>query len=224
MLWLFSFFFLFNVNASTPNKVLKPKKTVISKPDQLKEALDKLQKTWDATRSYQTQFKQKVTSKLSKSTDVVEGTLSVMKPGKLRWEEVGTGNLQILNGKEVYLIQPNPIRKSRTVDIYTDVNKMLAQRALSFLTGEGKFETFYNVSLVTQAKDQLSLKFIPKDTKAQETLVAEIDKNSYFLRSLSSETVDSKVQLEFSTIRMNVALDETLFSYVPEPNDVVHKQ
>lgn len=189
----------------------------------LGQIIENLQKTWDATKSYETSFKQSVSSKRMGTKDESAGTLSVIKPDKLRWESTTDGSIQIMNGKKLVLIQENRRRKNRVVDMYQDLSKAVDTRPLRFLAGKAKFKDVYNIRLVSQNGTMAELKLVPKED-ASETLIAEIDKNSYFLRSLTTDSVDSKVRIDFSGIKTNVTLDDAQFEYKPKQKDVVHNQ
>lgn len=184
--------------------------------------LESVQKAWDEVKSYQSSFKQIIFAKRLGTKEESTGTLYVVKPDRLRWESKTDGSVQIMNEKKLTVIQKNKRRQSTVVDLYGDLTKVMDPKPLSFLSGKAKFKDLYVVSLLSENKDVAELKFAAKGNPA-ETLVAEIDKNSYLLRSLTSETVDSRVRTEFTSTKTNTKLDEKLFEYVPGPKDVVHK-
>lgn len=187
------------------------------------EVVSKLQKVWDATQSYKAKFKQIIISKRIGTRDENDGTLSVVKPNRLRWESETNGNMQILNGKKLVNIQKNKRRKNRTVDIYSDVKKAMGSTALNFLSGKAKFKELYNVKLVSETPKQAELKLTSKK-EGEETLIAEVDKASYLLRSLTTENTDSQVRIEFSDIKTNVPLDDKLFEFKAEPKDIIQEE
>jgi chaperone LolA len=184
------------------------------------KALAKLQEAWDETKSYQADFTQTVKSKGSGlDEDPSSGTLSVVKPNKLRWEDKTSKASQILNGKQHWEIAENVRRKSRTVTHRADVSGLMARSALAILVGAGKFKDFYNVKLLSQDSKKATLQLIPK-TDASETLIAEIDKNGYVLRSLTTDSADSKVVVEFKNIQRNTKFPDKLFEYEKRDGDV----
>lgn len=183
--------------------------------------LEKLQKAWDAAETYQASFKQVVFAKRLGTRDETQGTLSVVKPNKLRWESTTDGTVQIMNGKQLFVVQPNKRRGTTVVDIYHDISKAMDPKPLSFLSGKAKFRDIYRVELLSETPKVAEMKFIPKHDSS-ESLVAEIDKSSYLLRSLTSETVDSRVRTEFSGTKTNVKLEDKLFEYKPKETDIVH--
>jgi chaperone LolA len=183
-------------------------------------ALAKLQASWDETKSYSADFTQTVKSKgTGMDEDPSSGTLSVVKPNKLRWEDKTAHTTQILNGKQHWEISENVRRKSRTVTHRPDVSALMARSALAILAGAGKFKDFYKVKLVSQNAKEAVLELIPK-TDASETLIAKIDKNGYVLRSLTTDSADSKVIVEFHNIQRGAKFGDKLFEYEKRENDV----
>lgn len=214
---LFVWFLLAPLALAAPKtKASKPKMD----PAAAEAALAKLQASWDETRSYQADFTQSVHSKaIILEEEPVQGTLSVIKPNQLKWEDKTTHVTQLLNGNEYWEITENPRRKSRSVTHRPDVSRSLAKTSLAILVGRGKFQDFYKVKLKSENAKEAVLEMVPK-TDSNETLIAKIDKNGYVLRSLTTESQDSRVVVEFKNTQRNPELPETLFQYEKQPNDV----
>ena len=184
--------------------------------------LEKLQKAWDATLTYEANFRQVIFDKRLGTREESHGVLYVEKPSHLRWESKTDKSIQIMNGKELYVITHNKRRGTRVVDIYTDAGKAVGSRPLNFLSGKVKFKEIYHVQLLSETPEMAEMKLTPKEDAA-ETLIAEIDKVSYLLRSLTSETVDSRVKTEFTGTKTNAKFDKKLFIFKPTSADVIHK-
>ncbi len=192
-----------------------------AKPEPPGKTLDRLQKAWDAAETYEAAFHQTVFSKRLGTRDESSGTLSVVKPSKLRWDSKTDGTVQIMNANQLVVIAKNKRRGTTVVDVYKDLSKVMNSKPLSFLSGKAKFGDMYRVELLSETPAMAEMRFTPK-TDSAETLVAEIDKESYLLRSLTSETVDSRVRTEFSGTKTNVKLEDKLFEYKPNASDIVH--
>lgn len=188
-----------------------------------KETIKKFQDSWDKTKKYSAQFKQTVTSKSLGTKEESEGTLFVVKPGKLRWNSNTDMSSQILNGSTFTSIRFNQRKKNRTVDIYKDISKMVDMRALGFLAGDAKFGEVYMIEQTGQTSEIIKLKLIPKEKKG-EYYIAEIQKKSYVLTGLTTETPDSTVQMSFSGVEINPVIEDKVFEYEASPNDIVNKQ
>jgi outer membrane lipoprotein-sorting protein len=182
-------------------------------------AIERLQASLAETASYEAEFTQTVHSKGMGPEDPSSGTLSVIKPDKLRWEDRTTFVTQILSGDEYWELTENRRRKSRTVTYQKGVRKRLAKTSFSILSGNGKFQDFYGVKLVSESPTEAVLRLTSK-APPHESLIAKIDKNGYVLRSLTTETPDSKVVLEFSRIRRNPRFEPERFRYVKQDGDV----
>ncbi len=182
-------------------------------------AVERLQASLAQTTSYEAAFTQTVHSKGMGPEDPSTGTLSVIKPDKLRWEDRTTLVTQILNGDEYWELTENKRRKSRTVTYQKGVRKHLSRTSFSVLSGSGKFQDFYRVKLVSESPTEAVLELVAK-ALPHESLIAKIDKNGYVLRSLTTETPDSKVVLEFSQVRRNPRFEPERFRYVKQDGDV----
>ena len=180
-----------------------------------------IEEAWAKTLSYQTSFKQTVGSKRLKTTDETTGVLYVAKPGRLRWEG-SDGVTQILNGNKVILIKTSKRRKTRTIDIYENGSRDLDLRALSFLSMDGKFSNNYDLLVLDSSGPLIQMKLTPQ-SKVSDPYIAELDKSGYLLLALNIESSDSNVRIEFMDRKVNQPLAESLFDYVPEPDDLVHK-
>jgi len=189
----------------------------------ISDTVSKLQKSWDDAKTYQAQFKQTISSKVMGTKDENSGEITVSKPDRLKWESKTEGNTQILNGKKLVNIQENKRRKNRTVDIYTDVRKRVGGTALGFLAGRAKFADLYNVKVLSETPKIVELKLSPKK-EGGDPMVVEVNKSNYLLAALTTENQESKVRIEFSNIKTNVKLDENLFEFKSQPNDVVHEE
>jgi len=188
----------------------------------LTDAVDRLQNSWDKTQTYQAQFKQVVYSKKLGTKDETRGTIFVAKPGKIRWEIPEQNLIQILNGSRMTQIKENKRRKKTVVDIFKDVSKSVDLKALGFLSGTASFKQSYTAVLGPEDTEKIELKLIPKSSPS-ETYLAEIDKKSYFLRALTTDTADSKVRIDFLKTEINASLETSLFEYQPKPKDIVHE-
>ena len=187
------------------------------------QVVSSMQKAWDETQSFQADFKQTVTSKQLKTKDETTGTVSVVKPLKIRWDSQSDNSIQILNGEKLIQITENTRRKTRSVNIYKNVSKKGDVKILKFLSGKNRFKELYDPKLAGETKTAYKLKLLDKSNPGDVTL-AEIDKKSYVLRALTTESADSTVTVDFSNIRTNVKIENAQFEYEKGPKDVVHEE
>lgn len=186
----------------------------------LDKLVGKLQKVWDETTSYEAKFKQHIFSKQIGTHDENEGVISVQKPNKIRWDSKTEGSVQIISGKKLTFIQTNRRRGTTTVDVYNDISKKVDVAPLRFLGGSIKFRDTYTISLLKENEKMLSMRLAPKG-KSTETYIAEFDRQSYLLLSLTTETAETRARIDFLETKINALLDKQLFEYKPKPTDVV---
>jgi len=194
------------------------------RPSEVSKQLAKLQASWDAMKSFQTDFTQAVSSKamVGLPPDETTGVLYVQRPSKLRWESKTDGSFQIVSDDELKVVRKNQ-RGTTLVDIYTNIGKAAGAKPLNFLTGKAKFNSLYRAELTNQTPETVTLKLVPRDG-SRETYIAEISKDGYFLETLTTDTEDTTVVLKFANLRRNLPLDRSLFEYTAKPSDVVHRQ
>jgi outer membrane lipoprotein-sorting protein len=198
-----------------------PEKKAVAKAASANPYVGKMQKAWDDAKTFQAAFKQVSFDKRLGSREETSGTLYLAKPGRLRWDATSDESLQILDGKKLYVIHQTRRRNVTVVDIYHNLGKAIDSKSLAFLTGKSKFAEVYDIELVSDKGTTVTMKFVSK-TPGGDTLVAEIDKKSYLLRSLTSDAADLRTRTEFTDVKTNVRLDDKLFVYTPKPTDVVH--
>ncbi|MBY0370190.1 outer membrane lipoprotein carrier protein LolA [bacterium] len=187
-------------------------------------SLENLQASWDKTTSYEADFIQTIKSKTpGLDEEPSRGVIAVEKPLKMRWEDKTAKATQLLNGKEYWEITENTRRKSRAVTHEADVSKNLAKSSLQVLAGTGKFKDFYKVKLVKENEREAVLELIPK-AGGNETLTARLDKNGYVLRTLTTESPDSTVTVEFKNIKRNLPFSEKTFRYEKQANDAFEER
>lgn len=200
-----------------------PAKKPATPAEDATSAIDKLQKNWDGQKSWEADFKQVIFAKSLGDRDETGGKIYVSKPDKLRWETPDRGNTEILNGNQLWLVQDNQRRKTRTVDYWKDVSKAVDAASLSFLSGKSKFKDRYTVTVLGDDQKQVSVRLVPKKGEG-DTLIAEISKPSYLLRSLTTESVDTRVRIDFSNVKSNIDLDDKLFTFKASSSDIIHNQ
>ncbi len=197
----------------------KKKDTDSASSTSLSRILNKFQTLWDQTQSYQARFHQVIYSKALGTRDEVVGMLRVRKPDRLRWEGED-GNTEILNGKKLTVIQKNRRTGGNSVDIYKDVSKQMDTKGLSFLVGNAKLRDLYHCVLGEEKGQMVEVKLKPKGT-ASETYIAKINKESYVLASLTTDTIDTRIVLNLLEIKRGIQLEDKLFDYRPLDSDIV---
>lgn len=192
------------------------------KRQSLPEEIKRFEASWEKVVGYQARFTQTVHALRLGTTDVTTGMIYVRKPGRLRWE-ASDGTTQILNARQATLIKRSQRKKGRLVDIYKDGAKHLDSAAFTFLSGGKNFLRNYRALVLDSSPTVSRIRLTPQGAN-RESFIAEIDKSGYFLAALTTESFEARVRVEFSERQVNPALSDSLFEYVAEPDDVVHRQ
>lgn len=188
------------------------------------DIIDPIQKAWSETKSYRADFQQIVVSKTLGTKEESRGTLFVKKPLKLRWETTSGGSskpsLQILNGTQFWQVKPHKRKKVVYVDHYSNISKLINLGALTFLAGNSDLKKSYQYKVLQNTPKNVILALSPRGQN-QDTILAEFLKPGYVLGALKQESLESETQITFQNVQTNLSLEEALFNYKADPQDIV---
>jgi len=141
------------------------------------EAVDRVQQFYAGIKQVTASFRQSVTNDTFGSTKTSDGTVWIMKPGKMRWDylekkktgaevKVEVKKSFISNGSYLYVVEHDNkqvVKKS--------LEKDLMPVAVSFLYGKGDLKAEFNAELDRTGKygekDDIVLRLSPKQPSAQ---------------------------------------------------------
>lgn len=137
------------------------------------EALDKVQQFYASIKQVTAQFRQSVNNATFGSTKTSDGTVWIMKPGKMRWDylekkktEVEVKKSFISNGTNLYVVEHD----NKQV-VKKNLSQDLMPVAVSFLYGKGDLKAEFTPEIDTTGtyggKDDIVLKLTPKKPSAQ---------------------------------------------------------
>jgi outer membrane lipoprotein carrier protein len=166
-------------------------------PASAPEVVDRVQQFYAGIKQVTASFRQAVTNDTFSTTKTSDGTVWIMKPGKMRWDylekkdaEVKVKKSFISNGKYLYVVEHDNkqvVKKS--------LEKDLMPVAVSFLYGKGNLKAEFNPELDTSGKygekDDLVLKLTPKLPSAQY-------KNLYLVVSRADYHVSQSIIIDSS--------------------------
>jgi outer membrane lipoprotein carrier protein len=146
---------------------------VAAAPVTADQVVDRVQQFYAAIKQVTAQFRQAVTNDTFGSTKTSDGTVWIMKPGKMRWdylEKKKTGvevkKSFISNGTYLYVVEHD----NKQV-IKKNLSQDLMPVAVSFLYGKGNLKAEFDAQLDTTgkygAKEDIVLKLTPKKPSAQ---------------------------------------------------------
>ncbi|HEY5939003.1 MAG TPA: outer membrane lipoprotein carrier protein LolA [Kofleriaceae bacterium] len=137
-------------------------------------ALDNVQKFYGSIKQVTALFRQTVTNDTFGSTKSSDGTVYIMKPGKMRWEyaekKKGVSKVEksfISNGQTLHVVDHGNMQV-----LTKSLEKDLMPVAVSFLYGKGDLKTEFTPTLDTsgkyaEKKGDIVLKLTPKKSSAQ---------------------------------------------------------
>jgi outer membrane lipoprotein carrier protein len=141
------------------------------------EVVDRVQQFYASIKQVTASFRQSVTNETFGSTKTSDGTVWIMKPGKMRWDylekkktgakvEVEVKKSFISNGTYLYVVEHDNkqvVKKS--------LEKDLMPVAVSFLYGKGDLKAEFNAEIDKTGKygekDDIVLKLSPRQPSAQ---------------------------------------------------------
>ena len=191
----FSWSWLGSIGAVSP--AAAPSTTSVAAAPTADEVVGKVQAFYAGINHLTAKFRQEFTNATFGDKKVSDGSLWIMKPGKMRWDyyskarkgQVKVEKSFISNGNYLYVVE----HQNKQV-IKKNLQKDLTPVAVSFLYGKGDLRTDFNAALDTSgtygAKGDLVLKLTPKTPSAQyKTLFLVVDGNAF--RVKDSIIVDS---------------------------------
>jgi outer membrane lipoprotein-sorting protein len=161
------------------------------------EVVGKVQAFYATVNHLTAKFRQEFTNATFGDTKISDGSLWIMKPGKMRWDyfsksrkgQVKVEKSFISNGSYLYVVE----HQNKQV-IKKNLQKDLTPVAVSFLYGKGDLRADFNAALDTSGKygnkGDVVLKLTPKTPSAQyKNLFLVVDSTAY--RVKQSIIVDS---------------------------------
>jgi outer membrane lipoprotein carrier protein len=187
----------------------------------LDTALTRLQQRYDCSRSFQANFDETLSSPggLARTR---KGTVYFRKVGRMRWEFAAPSEGTVVSdGTTVY-----DYEKDLNQVVELPVGKALKSSATAFLLGLGNIRRDFKVSMppASPSDGLVHVILTPKD--GGDTMELGLDPKSYdIVKFKLTNQVGGVTELKFSDIRINVALDDSLFRFtVPEGADIVRPQ
>jgi outer membrane lipoprotein carrier protein len=137
------------------------------------DVVDNVQKFYTSIKQVTAQFRQSVSNSTFGTTKDSDGTVWLMKPGKMRWD-------YLEKKKDVVQVTKSFISNGTTLYVVEHANKQVVKKnlqqdlmpvAVTFLYGKGNLKAEFNPALDTTGtyggKDDLVLKLTPKQPSAQ---------------------------------------------------------
>jgi outer membrane lipoprotein carrier protein len=187
------------------------------------EVVAEVQKFYASIKQVTAQFRQSVTNNTFGSTKTSDGTVWLMKPGKMRWDYVekkqGKTKVKksfISNGSYLYVVEHD----NKQV-VKKNLQNDLMPVAVTFLYGKGDLQKEFTPEIDKSgkygAKGDILLKMTPKLPSAQyKNLYLVVDPGNYRVKqSVIIDSSNNVNQFMFFAPDFEKALKETIFEFNP---------
>jgi outer membrane lipoprotein carrier protein len=186
-----------------------------------KAIVDAIQKQYDATDTFQARFIQKSYLKILGQSQKAEGSVSIKKPGKMKWEYKAPDRQVLVSNNQglwLYLPDEKQVTKMKPQSIYSSNTPAL------FLAGRGKLTESFTIGKVTEENGIYIAELIPRDkvqSLSKMVLLAD-NKNFQIVGSRVYDNLGNKTEMLFSNIETNPNLKEKLFQFkVPKGVELI---
>ena len=181
-------------------------------PLDLPRVLKGIENRYNSARTIEVDFEQTHSVK-GRGRRTESGTLSLRKPGRMRWDYTSpAGKLFLSDGKLLYFYSPSANRVEKMKMKESDDMRA----PLAFLLGRIDFNRDFRSYQVTPEGTDLRIKAMPKSDKLPYSEVEFVAAPDYRIRALTVKGRDESVmEFRFSDEKMNPALSESLFQFRP---------
>ncbi len=181
-------------------------------------AYRKLEDLTRGLQSLQTDFAQTLSDDHGRVMEKSTGTLSVLKPGKFRWNYATPHPQEIVSdGEKLWIFD-------KDLDQVTlrPVDESLAGTPAILLSGDGSLQDSFDVTQMQEKGTQLALTLKPKRNDTDFRAVQLLFEGAALKRMELADKLGQVSTVEFSNFKRNPKLDAALFNFVPPPGaDVI---
>jgi len=211
--------FTAGISAQANRAVAPPSAGSRESPDALAKAL---QQRYQGIKDFTADFSQSYRGGVLRQRTVEQGTVSVKKPGLMRWEYVKPEKKEFVSdGRKTYLYIP----QDRQV-VVADADTEGASTSSLFLGGKGDItRDFTAASAESPVPGTIALKLTPRRRQADyEYLVVAVDPGSLQIRGLlTHDAQGGDSTLTFTNLKENTGISDKVFAFrIPRGVDVVN--
>ena len=177
------------------------------------EIVRRVQAYYDGIRDFSADFSQEYRSASLGTTRSSSGHVFFKKPGKMRWDYQGEDERYLISdGTQLWVYEPG------FAQYY---NQPLADSqlpsALRFLMGEGQLADDFNVRVRSQNRETIELELVPKVRNSQFSRLRFVVNATTFQvqETTIQDALGNTNRLVFSSVRQNVGLPDSGFSFSP---------
>lgn len=187
----------------------------------IEEVIRRVQSRFDATADFTADVQQELVMVSTNRTLKGTGTVAFKRPGRMRWV-LKTDDEQVIiaDGTTLWVYQP----AEKQVLKSTFQAAFRSSSPISFLTGVGRIDRDFIVSLDGKAQGQVFLSLVPRTDEG------EIGRLRLTIETVNYDIVGAEIhdplgnvtKLEFAHLRRNLGLDDAFFHFdVPPGIDII---
>ena len=165
------------------------------------------------------QFNQVVHDKRGQVTDRASGTLSISRPNRFRWDyREPYAQTIVADGRKLWLYDPD--LEQVTVRL---LEQGLGATPAMLLSGSGKVGDAFTAGPVERQKGWTWYRLVPKQKGSDfERVSLGFDARNELAAMELVDKLGQTTTIQFAQVKRGVALDESLFRFVPPPGaDVI---
>ncbi|MBI3303929.1 MAG: outer membrane lipoprotein chaperone LolA [Deltaproteobacteria bacterium] len=184
------------------------------------DLVKRLQARYDSTAGFRADFTQEVESATLGQKVESRGTVAFKKPGRMRWEFSEPQQTLVSDGECFWFYQPADKQVLKT----PFQQAFSSSTPASFLTGVGRLDQDFTVSLTGETTDVYQLRLTPKkDAEAIGLLDLAVSAKTFdILQATITDPLGNVTRLRFSNIDRTAPLDDALFHFTAPPGvDVI---
>ena len=185
------------------------------------DVVRRVQERFDATLDFSAKVEQRLEAVSAGRTLEAHGTVQFKRPGKMRWSlESDEPQVIVADGSTLWFYQPTEQQVLKAPFRAAFRSSM----PVSFLTGVGKLEDDFTVSIDGRTPAEVRLLLVPKKDSAEiGRLQLTVDAASYDIVAAEvRDPLGNVTKLRFSDLHRNAGLSDSLFRFeVPPGVDVV---
>ena len=167
-----------------------------------------LQTKYNSISTLSAEFVQEAYSSTLESSEHARGTVSFKKPGMMRWDYFGGGEI-VSNGKLIWVFDPD---LAQTIE--TSVDPSRPGISTDFLSGLGNLERDFEIKLLRVDATGYELSLTPKTPMGNTTkLLVEIDKDFLLKKTTAIDSFNNETRVEFHGIKINIEIPNDRFVY-----------
>jgi outer membrane lipoprotein carrier protein len=181
------------------------------------DALRRVEQAFDALTSMRAEFRQSVTDARGELIESAEGTVSLARPGRVRWDYRVPEQVIVSDGVTVWFhdVELEQVTIRQAADTVEGTPAML-------LTGEGDLRSEFDVSDGGKSEGLVWSRLMPRraDGDFRELRLGFAD--GQLRRMTLLDRLGQTTEIEFARIERNPRLDASTFRFTPPPGvDVV---